>query len=94
MSSGRCPYTPSAGAPALSYITSRLQRYSEVRCSYQAVTLTVRAVSNHSSGEGAYLFAQVGIGFHQGLDVPMLDVRGLHAGPLRARKQGVVGSSR
>src|SRR5215210_1049267 len=39
----------------------------------------------------AYLFAQARVGFRQGVDVPLLDVGGLDAGPLRAGEQGVPG---
>ena len=54
--------------------------------------LTGGAMSSWSAGEGADLLAEVGIGLHQGLDVPMLDVGRFHPRPLRAREQGVVGS--
>jgi len=46
-------------------------------------------VNLRSPRESAYVFAEVRVGLHQDLDVPVLDVGGLHARPFRAREQGV-----
>jgi hypothetical protein len=51
--------------------------------------LAVHTASSHSTCESEYVLVEVGVGLYQCLYVPMLDVRGFHARPFRAREQGL-----